>query len=242
VAGHSRKAAALRRRSARGVSPISENQERQVARRWNIAQVNPATGVIASWQTAPQRLPQGRYGHGLVAMRNTLVLTGGRGCGSDPCADAVEASTDSKLSTTELLDVYRPQLRYSNSESYRADSAATITDNCVWDSSINKPLTTNYLNDSRGKHLAASCPQIKGPDLSLAYLGSYGGSSTDRLDEDNDYEIDAQRMHGEPQYRDKIYARAVDLGPEGKILQYWFGTTTTPSVRSESAFMRVTGR
>jgi hypothetical protein len=194
----------------------------------HVAEVAPATGAIANWQTASQTLPQGRSGHAAVAIKGQLVVTGGDGCLGGPCADAVSAPTDSHLGASQLLDAYRPELRYAPNETYRADSAATITDNCVWDAAANRAATTNYLNDSRGRHLAASCPQEKGPDLSLGYLSTYGGVNTDRIDESNDYASDAQRMHGQPQYRDKIYGRVVDVGAEGTILQYWLWYYNNP--------------
>jgi hypothetical protein len=192
-----------------------------------------ANGVLDPWQTSAYILPVTSQ-HSVAVKGKKLVVIGGLKPGSGTrnqrASNAVlETTTTSDFSNSELLARYSPHMRYANGETYMADSAATITDNCVWDASINKPVTTNYLNDSRGRHLAASCPQIKGPDLSLGYLGSYGGVNTDRIDEDNDQWIDAQRMHGEARYRDKIYGRVVDLGPQGKILQYWLWYYNNPT-------------
>jgi hypothetical protein len=192
-----------------------------------IARPDAVSGAIPAWQTSVHRLPEPRNSHALVNRRGVLVLTGGYG-GGVARNNSFSVPTDSLPSNAELLDQYRPELRYAVTETYRADSAATITDNCVWDTSANRLVETNYLRDSRGKEVAAGCAQLRSADLSLGYLGSYTPRSGDYLDEDDDHALTAQRLHGIDRYRDLIYGRAVDLGSEGRILQYWFWYYNNP--------------
>lgn len=137
----------------------------------------------------------------------------------------------------QLLMQFRPELRYDTLETYRADAADTITDNYV--NQNGQTVRSNYLNDDDGDHIAASDPALPEDQLSLGFLapeythpwtccppagGDYFGdaSDTDRVDAANDYEVDAQRMHGDETYADKTYARAVpDTVTGGWTLQYW---------------------
>jgi hypothetical protein len=125
-----------------------------------------------------------------------------------------------------LLDTYAPELRYDQLETYRADSAATITDSYWADSS---GAWTNRLLDGSNQVLAVSDPADPAENLGLGFLGSSypifpnGPVATvaDFLDEANDhYEEDAQRLHALPLYADQIYGRVIeDSGIV--VLQFW---------------------
>jgi probable HAF family extracellular repeat protein len=128
------------------------------------------------------------------------------------------------------LNAFAPQLWYDHRDSYRADLASEITDNCWQENSFTTH--NNYLYDGLENQLASVCP-ANGPSgpldhLSLDYLGPrYPGgrqsTSDDHIDERNfDYVQDFQRLHDLPGYADQIYGRIV-AGPGGAtILQYWF--------------------
>lgn len=120
-----------------------------------------------------------------------------------------------------LLNEYVPELRYDSVESYRADAADEITDNYSVASYSNR-LTRGDVA------IADSDPYSSLPRLSLGYLGSplYGDDSAalddDNLDEANySYADDAQRMHGEARYANKVYGRVRDYPNGEKVLQYW---------------------
>lgn len=184
--------------------------------RTHYASVDPADGSIDSWETAAQLLPGGgRSSHAAVAKDNKIVVTGGSGH-----PNAVEVTTTSEPGNFALLDKYRPELRYDLMETYRADSAATITDNCVMNGT--KVGRQNRLNDDRGRTKAAACPVDRADDLSLGYLGTYAAASGDRVDADNNYATDAQRLHASGAYANKTYGRVVDHPNGFKTLQYWF--------------------
>ena len=120
-----------------------------------------------------------------------------------------------------LLARYRPLLRYDAQETYRADAADTITDNRGA-----RRRGGNFLK--RGHRvLAAAAPQRRQPALTLAYLGHplYSDRApardVDYLDEGRDYAADAQRMHGEARYANRVYGR-IRRYPSGEaVLQYW---------------------
>jgi hypothetical protein len=112
-----------------------------------------------------------------------------------------------------LLARYVPELRYDSQETYRADSAAEITDNFQTD-------YENTLKDAAGATLTGASP-THDPRLSLEFLGSYLPGEADYLDEANSYAADAARLHSDPTYKNQVYGREVPL-PAGKILQYWF--------------------
>jgi hypothetical protein len=56
----------------------------------------------------------------------------------------------------------------------------------------------------------------------MGYLGSYSAASGDRVDEDNDYAVDAQRLHASGTYANRTYGRIVTNVDGNKTLQYWF--------------------
>jgi hypothetical protein len=110
------------------------------------------------------------------------------------------------------LERHRPALRYDSQETYRAMSAASITDN-----------PGNTLLDATGKVLARA-----GEGLSLAYLTSYPDPGAgDRLDTAPDAQADALRMQADPVYADRCYGRVFADG--GRTwLQYWLWSYDNP--------------
>lgn len=131
-----------------------------------------------------------------------------------------------------LLTRYAPELRYDVSETYRADSAATLTDNHVPGSH------SNALTRESGENLAVSNPADPAPDLSLSFLGlvQYESGAVvtdgDYIDAANlqrvnplvslpAYETDAQRLHSQGQYSNRIYGRVVSYPDGRRVLQYW---------------------
>jgi probable HAF family extracellular repeat protein len=119
-----------------------------------------------------------------------------------------------------LLDRYAPELRYDAQETYRADSAAEMTDNYT-------STYTNQLLDGNNALIAASNPADASDDLSLAYLGLFYPSgrlsaSTDHIDAYNNYAVDFQRMHLLAQYANNTYGRVVPYPNGDTVLEYWF--------------------
>ena len=107
---------------------------------------------------------------------------------------------------------FSPWLRYDSQESFRADSAATLTD------SVGKA-GPNVLKRKNGTVLAKA-----GDGLSLDFLGTYGGAvKDDFLDAvGRDYVADARRLHAKPEYADRIYGHVVKDRKGATWLQYWF--------------------
>src|SRR3954453_9624105 len=107
---------------------------------------------------------------------------------------------------------YSPWLRYDSQESFRADSAATMTDSV----GASGP---NVLKRKNGTVLAKA-----GTGLSLDFLGTYGGAvKDDFLDAvGRDYVADARRLHAKPEYADRIYGHVVKDRKGAIWLQYWF--------------------
>jgi Tol biopolymer transport system component len=142
---------------------------------------------------------------------------------------AVGSAPPPNPSAVQLLLDYVPELRYDQQETFRADSAATVTDNVVLDSR-GRLVRRNSLRGSSGGLLATSYFKDKSADLTLGFLGSpryangVSSSDTDYLDEegsDSEKAADAQRMHGSSTYANKIYGHVVS-NPNGEIvLQYW---------------------
>jgi hypothetical protein len=127
------------------------------------------------------------------------------------------------------LNAFAPEFWYDHRDSYRADLAAELTDNC-WDDS-NSQTHNNILFDGTNNPLASVCaangPSGPLPHLSLDYLlpsypGGQASTSDDHIDEYNDYVTDFQRFHDLSQYKDRVYGRAVPGLAGATILQYWF--------------------
>jgi hypothetical protein len=125
------------------------------------------------------------------------------------------------------LDAFRPQLWYDSQETYRADAAGELTDNCWTDSSGSPHI--NVLYNSSGSLIASACDS-----LNLSYLGRYYPSgnqaqSTDYIAEYSDQAGDFQRLHAMAQYGNRVYGR-VRTYPDGEsILQYWFWYYNQPN-------------
>jgi hypothetical protein len=115
-----------------------------------------------------------------------------------------------------LLERYVPQLRYPADDTFRADSAAMITDNYTASYS-------NALFNESNVAIAYSDLNYAEGDLSLGFLGSYGSDGANHhLDEHNDTRTaDAQRLHGDPNYANKVYGRIVTYADGSRVLQYW---------------------
>lgn len=122
-----------------------------------------------------------------------------------------------------LLARFAPELRYDLLDTFRADSAATMTDNVGSGYS-------NTLKDGTGTVFADANNAASVDDLSLGYLGLVypaGGiangrtaSESDNIEAANSYESDAQRMHSDSDYANRVYGRTF-VEPDGrKILQY----------------------
>ena len=116
-----------------------------------------------------------------------------------------------------LLAQYVPELRLDFQEDYWPDSAATITDNYVH---------RNELLDDGIVVLATSDPNYPADLLSLDYIRPTYPTGTpadgfDKVDEANDDRVgDAQAMHANPLYANKVYGRELPV-VGGTILQYW---------------------
>jgi probable HAF family extracellular repeat protein len=130
--------------------------------------------------------------------------------------------------SSTLLLTYAPRLMYDLRDSYRADSAAELTDNCDPPSSADNILET--VSGAEPIPFASSCQPVGTgytDRLTMAYLGSPYSTGRpafdyDRIDESDQYEQDFTRMHAQTQLANQAYGRVV-AGPSGTtILQYWF--------------------
>jgi hypothetical protein len=137
---------------------------------------------------------------------------------SDPSANFAQFRQPRQLTTadyqTELYQ-YSPQIRYDTQEGYYADSTAEITDN-----------PGNVLKDSNGDCLAGSGDPTCHASLTLDYLGTFTDPNlyaSSYIDEVNDtVSTDAQRMHADPNYANRIFGRVIQSPTDGKFwLQYW---------------------
>ena len=110
------------------------------------------------------------------------------------------------------LERHRPALRYDSQETFRAMSAASVTDN-----------PGNTLLDATGNVLARA-----GAGLSLAFLTSYPDpGADDKLDTAPDAPAAARRMLADPLYADRCYGRVFADG--GRTwLQYWLWSYDNP--------------
>jgi hypothetical protein len=112
----------------------------------------------------------------------------------------------------ELLERYKPFLKYDSHEAYFADSAAEWTDN-----------PGNRLMSSDGTVLATA-----GNGLDLTFLGvTYGpnaaAAKTDVIGASSrDYAKQARRLHALPGYANRVYGHVVGETAGERWLQYWF--------------------
>ena len=122
-----------------------------------------------------------------------------------------------------LLQRHIPMLRYDAQEPYFADAASEWTDN-----------PGNVLRRADGTVLASATPDGGQAKLSLGFLGptQYPGdapvSADDRVaDPAHDYVAQAQALHAQPQYANRVYGHWA-TGDDGRVwLAYWFSTSTT---------------
>jgi hypothetical protein len=126
-----------------------------------------------------------------------------------------------------LLARHVPELRYHVLECYRADSAATITDNFV---------RGHYSNELRSpdqaRPIARAAPTPRAARLSLDILAPAGeayfpggplAQADDYLDaHDKTLAADARRLHALPHYADVAYCRIAPGTGGRRWLQYWF--------------------
>ena len=141
-------------------------------------------------------------------------------------------ASSSSETNAELEARYAPELHYDVQETYRADSAAEITDN-------ETSTTTNKLLDGAETVMAATDPslvtgQSPPPDfLTLDYLNDLYPPNTqfpmgrtadelDHIDEADNYAADGQRLHASSLYANKTYSRVVSYPDGEKVLEYWF--------------------
>jgi len=117
-----------------------------------------------------------------------------------------------QVSAEALVTRYAPMLKYDSQELYFADSIETITDN---PGNALRRIDGSSIVDSPFGIEMLGWPQ---------YMGGAQALDTDYLDERNDtYQLDAQRMHGDPAYANRVYGRAKQDPDTGKWwLQYWF--------------------
>ncbi len=117
-----------------------------------------------------------------------------------------------------LLERHIPVLRYDSQEPYFADAASEWTDN-----------PGNQLRRADGTVIAAATPVGDQPLLSLSFLDPAGypnGEAVahgDRIaDPSHDYVAQAQTLHAQPQYANRVYGHWA-TGGDGRLwLAYWF--------------------
>jgi phage-related protein len=133
-------------------------------------------------------------------------------------------TTAGRLPLFATEQTFAPELHYDTSENFHAAWPGIITDNYT-------QYDSNRLYTAAFSYLAASDPSYLVDDLSLSYLGStyptnYPGaqatSSSDYIDEINNYEADAQRLEGQAGNVPWTEAHFVDLDDGGVVIEYWF--------------------
>ena len=118
----------------------------------------------------------------------------------------------------DLLQRHIPVLRYDSQEPYFADAASEWTDN-----------PGNQLRRADGTVIAAATPVGDQPLLSLSFLdparypNGEAVAHDDRIaDPSHDYVAQAQTLHAQPQYANRVYGHWA-TGSDGRLwLGYWF--------------------
>jgi hypothetical protein len=118
----------------------------------------------------------------------------------------------------QLLQRHTPVLRYDSQEPYFADAASEWTDN-----------PGNQLKRADGTVIAAATPTGGQPPLSLGFLGPTHYANGDAALADDrigatskDYVAEAQALHAQPQYANRVYGHTA-TGSDGRLwLAYWF--------------------
>jgi Tol biopolymer transport system component len=144
---------------------------------------------------------------------------------------------DSDSLPNQLLHQWKPELWYHEQETYKADSAETMTDNYVAGPDGYTNELKHMVGDEPGDDdtvLAAADPSSPADDLWLFYLGPWyesglaavgpddEGDGGDYIDAANSTSEDASRMHELDQYRHRIYGRVAEDDQGKTWLQYWF--------------------
>ena len=119
----------------------------------------------------------------------------------------------------QLLQRHAPVLRYDSQEPYFADAASEWTDN-----------PGNQLKRADGTVIAAATPTGGQPALSLGFLGParYANGAPAHADDrigvtSKDYVAQAQAMHAQPRYSNRVYGHAATGSEDGRLwLAYWF--------------------
>ena len=119
---------------------------------------------------------------------------------------------------TDLLQRHIPVLHYDSQEPYFADAASEWTDN-----------PGNQLQRANGNVIAAATPASDQALLSLSFLdpAAYPNGEAvagdDRIaDPSHDYVAQAQALHDQPQYANRVYGHWA-TGTDGRLwLAYWF--------------------
>ena len=122
------------------------------------------------------------------------------------------------IDLAQLLRRHTPVLRYDSQEPYFADAASEWTDN-----------PGNQLKRAAGTVVAAATPTGGQPRLSLDFLGParYANGDAvlagDRIGvTSKDYVAEAQAMHAQPKYANRVYGHSA-TGSDGRLwLAYWF--------------------
>src|SRR5436305_14981126 len=111
-----------------------------------------------------------------------------------------------------LLQRYKPLLRYDSQEPYFADAASVWTDN-----------PGNQLRRADGTVVATASPSVGQPRLSLAFLGpthytnGQTASAGDRIaDASHNYVAQAHAMHGQPRHAHRIHGHHA-TGGDGRL-------------------------
>ena len=118
----------------------------------------------------------------------------------------------------DVLQRHIPVLRYDSQEPYFADAASEWTDN-----------PGNQLRRASGTVIAAATPGGDQPLLSLSFLdptlypNGEAVANDDRIaDPSHNYVAQAQALHAQPQYANRVYGHWA-TGSDGRLwLAYWF--------------------
>jgi hypothetical protein len=85
-------------------------------------------GTITSWDLQAAHLPEPRIEVTAVALGTTIRAIAGRNATGE-LRSVIDAETTSTLSDAELLNLYRPELRYDAQDTFRAIHPKTLFDN-----------------------------------------------------------------------------------------------------------------
>jgi hypothetical protein len=179
---------------------------------------NPTSGEISQHRVVDADLGS------TIAVRVTASNAGGSASATSAPTPVIETP----------LNAFAPQLKYNHGEEFFADSAAEITDNCNGSAGLTIPADSNTLftiNAGVPLPTADSCGSFPGfgsiDRLKLTYLGptytsSKQATSSDYIDESNNYQADYDTLHRNAEYANRIYGRVVGNVDGSTILQYWF--------------------